>query len=154
MNHNCLALVADPASDPVTRATWDNYIIVSPAMAKSLLNIDLINPGQADAYEVKPPKQVVKLTVDGKSIELPVLIVPGTHPQTVGIAVGYGRADALGKSVIGTGKNAYPLACIENGNVHFNCSNVTLTPMVELTLQEQHLKMNKVLLIFGLVQLV
>jgi MoCo/4Fe-4S cofactor protein with predicted Tat translocation signal len=117
--------------DPVTRATWDNYIIVSPAMAKSLLKIDLNNPGQADAYEVHPPKQVVKLTVDGKSIELPVLIVPGTHPQTVGIAVGYGRAEALGKSVIGTGKNAYPLACIENGNVHFNCSNVTLTPTGE-----------------------
>ncbi len=113
--------------DPVTRATWDNYIIVSPAMAKSLLNIDLNNPGQADAYEVKPPKQVVKLTVDGKSIELPVLIIPGTHPQTVGIAVGYGRAEALGKSVIGTGKNAYPLACIENGMVHFSCGDVTLT---------------------------
>jgi len=113
--------------DPVTRATWDNYIIVSPAMAKSLLNIDLNNPGQADAYEVKPPKQVVKLTVDGKSIELPVLIIPGTHPQTVGIAVGYGRAEAVGKSVIGTGKNAFPLACIENGLVQFACSNVTLT---------------------------
>ena len=113
--------------DPVTRATWDNYIIVSPAMAKTLLNIDLNNAGQADAYEVKPPKQVVKLTVDGKSIELPVLIIPGTHPQTVGIAVGYGRAEAVGKSVIGTGKNAFPLACIENGLVQFACSNVTLT---------------------------
>ena len=113
--------------DPVTRATWDNYIIVSPSMAKTLLNIDLNNAGQADAYEVKPPKQVVKLTVDGKSIELPVLIIPGTHPQTVGIAVGYGRAEAVGKSVIGTGKNAFPLACIENGLVQFACSNVTLT---------------------------
>ena len=113
--------------DPVTRATWDNYIIVSPSMAKTLLNIDLTNPGQADAYEVKPPKQVVKLTVDGKSIELPVLIIPGTHPQTVGIAVGYGRTEAMGKSVIGTGKNAFPLACIENGLVHFSCSDVTLT---------------------------
>ncbi len=113
--------------DPVTRATWDNYIIVSPSMARTLLNIDLNNPGQADAYEVKPPKQVVKLTVDGKSIELPVLIIPGTHPQTVGIAVGYGRAEAMGKSVIGTGKNAFPLACIENGLVQFACSNVTLT---------------------------
>jgi molybdopterin-containing oxidoreductase family iron-sulfur binding subunit len=113
--------------DPVTRATWDNYIIVSPAMAKTLLNIDLNNGGQADAYEVQPPKKVVKLTVDGKSIELPVLIIPGTHPQTVGIAVGYGRAESLGKAVIGTGKNAYPLACIKNGTVNFSCSDVTLT---------------------------
>ena len=113
--------------DPVTRATWDNYIIVSPAMAKTLLNIDLNNAGQADAYEVQPPKKVVKLTVDGKSIELPVLIIPGTHPQTVGIAVGYGRAESVGKAVVGTGKNAYPLACIKNGTVNFSCADVTLT---------------------------
>ncbi|MEN9381536.1 MAG: hypothetical protein RI940_417 [Bacteroidota bacterium] len=113
--------------DPVTRATWDNYIIVSPAMAKSLLNIDLNNAGQADAYEVQPPKKVVKLTVDGKSIELPVLIIPGTHPQTVGIAVGYGRTEAIGKAVIGTGKNAFPLACIKNGTVSYSCADVTMT---------------------------
>ena len=112
--------------DPVTRATWDNYIIVSPAMAKTLLNIDLNNAGQADAYEVQPPKKVVKLTVDGKSIELPVLIIPGTHPQTVGIAVGYGRAESIGKAVVGTGKNAYPLACINNGTVNFSCADVKL----------------------------
>ena len=114
--------------DPVTRATWDNYIIMSPAMARTILKIDLNNAGQADAYEVQPPKQVVKVTVDGKSIELPVLIIPGTHPQTVGIAVGYGRAEAVGKAVVGTGKNAFPLACIKNGTVNFNCANVTLTP--------------------------
>ncbi|MBC7586790.1 MAG: TAT-variant-translocated molybdopterin oxidoreductase, partial [Chitinophagaceae bacterium] len=42
--------------DPVTRATWDNYLIVSPAMAKTLLKIDLNNNGQADSYEVNPPK--------------------------------------------------------------------------------------------------
>jgi len=113
--------------DPVTRATWDNYIIVSPAMAKTLLNIDLNNGGQADAYEVQPPKKVVKLTVDGKSIELPVLIIPGTHPQTVGIALGYGRAESVGKAVVGTGKNAFPLACIKNGTVAFSCADVTLT---------------------------
>ena len=114
--------------DPVTRATWDNYIIVSPAMAKTLLKIDLNNAGQADAYEVQPPKQVVKLTVDGKTIELPVLIIPGTHPQTVGIAVGYGRAESVGKAVVGTGKNAFPLACIKNGLVNYSCANVTLAP--------------------------
>ncbi len=112
--------------DPVTRATWDNYIIVSPAMAKTLLNIDLNNGGQADAYEVQPPKKVVKLSVDGKSIELPVLIIPGTHPQTVGIAIGYGRAESVGKAVVGTGKNAYPLACIKNGTVNFSCADVKL----------------------------
>jgi len=113
--------------DPVTRATWDNYIIVSPAMAKTLLNIDLNNPGQADAYEVKPPKKVVKLTAGNVTIELPVLIIPGTHPSTVGIAVGYGRTEALGKAVIGTGKNAFPLASFNGKTIAFDVADVTLT---------------------------
>ena len=42
--------------DPITRATWDNYVVVSPKMAKELVKIDLNNNGQADAYEVNPPK--------------------------------------------------------------------------------------------------
>ncbi|MHA4878896.1 hypothetical protein, partial [Enterococcus faecium] len=53
--------------DPVTRATWDNYVIVSPALAKTWLGIDLSKSGQADAYEVNPPKKVVKVTVGNKS---------------------------------------------------------------------------------------
>jgi molybdopterin-containing oxidoreductase family iron-sulfur binding subunit len=91
------------------------------------LNIDLNNGGQADAYEVQPPKKVVKLTAGKVTIELPVLIIPGTHPNTVGIAVGYGRIDSLGKSVIGTGKNAFPLANFNGQTISFDNSNVTLT---------------------------
>jgi MoCo/4Fe-4S cofactor protein with predicted Tat translocation signal len=113
--------------DPVTRATWDNYVIVSPAMAKSLLGIDLNNGGQADAYEVNPPKKVVKVTVGNKSIELPALIIPGTHPNTIGIAVGYGRSEKVGKSAAGVGKNAYALASLSNGTVNFSNENVTIT---------------------------
>jgi Fe-S-cluster-containing dehydrogenase component len=113
--------------DPVTRATWDNYVIVSPAMAKTLLGIDLNNGGQADAYEVNPPKKVVKVTVGNKSIELPALIIPGTHPNTIGIAVGYGRSEKVGKSAAGVGKNAYALASLSNGSVNFSSENVTIT---------------------------
>jgi len=113
--------------DPVTRATWDNYVIVSPAMAKSLLGIDLNNGGQADAYEVNPPKKVVKVTVGNKSIELPALIIPGTHSNTIGIAVGYGRSEKVGKSAAGVGKNAYALASLSNGSVNFSNENVTIT---------------------------
>ncbi|MDP1810521.1 MAG: TAT-variant-translocated molybdopterin oxidoreductase [Sediminibacterium sp.] len=113
--------------DPVTRATWDNYVIVSPALARTLLNIDLNNSGEADAYEVNPPKKVVKVTANGTSIELPALIIPGTHPNTIAIAVGYGRSEKLGKSVIGSGKNAYPLASLNGASVNFVNTNVTIT---------------------------
>ncbi len=112
--------------DPVTRATWDNYIIVSPAMAKTLLNIDLNNPGQADAYEVQPPKKVVRLTSGKTVIELPVLIIPGTHPNTIGIALGYGRTEAIGKAVVGTGKNAFPLSSFNGQTVVLDNADIKL----------------------------
>ena len=77
--------------DPVTRCTWDNYIVLSPAMAKTLLDIDLSDEAQTDKYEVHPAKKVVKVTVNGKgSVSLPTLIIPGTQPNTIGIALGYG----------------------------------------------------------------
>ncbi|NCT93256.1 MAG: TAT-variant-translocated molybdopterin oxidoreductase [Chitinophagaceae bacterium] len=112
--------------DPVTRATWDNYVIVSPALARTLLNIDLNNGGQADAYEVNPPKKVVKVTVNGKSIELPALIIPGTHPETIGIALGYGRSAKMGKAAEGVGKNAFPLASLNGSSVSFHNSNAEI----------------------------
>ena len=113
--------------DPVTRATWDNYVIVSPALARTLLKIDLNDNGQADAYEVNPPKKVVKVTCNGQSVELPALIIPGTHPNTIGIAVGYGRTEKLGKSVVGTGKNAYPLSSFSGNAVSFTQGKVEVT---------------------------
>jgi MoCo/4Fe-4S cofactor protein with predicted Tat translocation signal len=113
--------------DPVTRATWDNYVIISPALARTLLDIDLNNGGQADAYEVNPPKKVVKVTVGNKTIELPALIIPGTHPDTIGIAVGYGRSEKMGKAVIGTGKNAFPFAGLNGSTVSFVNTDVTIT---------------------------
>ena len=115
--------------DPVTRATWDNYVIVSPAMARKILGIDLNNGGQADAYEVHPPKKVVKVTVNGQALELPALIIPGTHPETIGIALGYGRSEKLGKSVIGTGKNAYPFTSVSGNTVsrHQSGAEVSVT---------------------------
>ncbi len=112
--------------DPVTRATWDNYVVVSPALAKTLLNIDLNNAGQADAYEVNPPKKLVKVTVAGKTIELPTLIIPGTHPDTIGIALGYGRSEKVGKSAAGVGKNAFALASLSGAAVNFSHSDVTI----------------------------
>jgi MoCo/4Fe-4S cofactor protein with predicted Tat translocation signal len=113
--------------DPITRATWDNYVIVSPALARTLLKIDLNNGGQADAYEVNPPKPVVKVTVGNKTIELPALIIPGTHPDTIAIAVGYGRSEKLGKAVVGTGKNAYIFATLAGKTIDFVSPDASIT---------------------------
>jgi molybdopterin-containing oxidoreductase family iron-sulfur binding subunit len=118
--------------DPVTRATWDNYVIVSPAMAKTLLDIDLANNGQADAYEVQPPKKVVKITVNGKSITLPALIIPGTQSDTIGIAIGYGRAKEIGKAAEDSGKNVFPFASFNGSTVILENADVTVEKTDEL----------------------
>lgn len=105
--------------DPITKVTWDNYAMMSPEMAKTLLSLDVMNnQRQADAYEVHPEKPVVKITVNGKSLELPALIIPGLNNSTLAIALGYGRRsastnkdeimDRTGRAAAGSGKNAYP----------------------------------------------
>ncbi len=106
--------------DPITKVTWDNYAMISPAMALSVLNLDVMNQegGKQSDYEVHPEKPVVKVTVEGKSVELPVIVIPGMHPSVIALAVGYGRqsanpettADFIGKSANGAGKNVYSFA--------------------------------------------
>jgi len=103
--------------DPLSRATWDNYAIVSPEFAKKTWKLDLSDRRQSDGYEVYPEKQVIKVKVNGKEISLPAVIVPGTHNEVIGIAVGYGRQSAkaentaanIGRAAAGVGKNAFPL---------------------------------------------
>ncbi|XDD49381.1 TAT-variant-translocated molybdopterin oxidoreductase [Leptospira sp. WS92.C1] len=83
--------------DPVTKVTWDNYILLSPALAKE---------------KGISSNDVLVLKTGSKTIELPAQIQPGMHKDAIGIAVGYGRT-AAGVVGTGVGKNAYVLS--ENG---------------------------------------
>ncbi|MFD2938087.1 TAT-variant-translocated molybdopterin oxidoreductase [Spirosoma flavum] len=93
--------------DPVSKACWENYAAISQktATGMSLAQNDLVT-----------------VSVNGKSIELPVLIQPGQADDTVSIAIGYGREKA-GKSANGVGKNAYPLATVTEGYVTYAAFN-------------------------------
>jgi MoCo/4Fe-4S cofactor protein with predicted Tat translocation signal len=132
--------------DPITKATWDNYAIISPSKAKQLFDIDLTKDGDTDAYEVHPEKQVLKLTANGKTLELPIIIVPGTNPNTVAVALGYGRGldtvsddndedgtDELnkwraniGKAAAGAGKNVFPLVTFNGTTRMYSVPSVTV----------------------------
>ncbi len=87
--------------DPITKATWDNYAMISISMAKEL-GIEL-----GDSYEVHPEKPVIKITAKGKELELPVLVIPGMQANTIAVAVGYGRSEKIGKAAANVGKNVY-----------------------------------------------
>ncbi|HXB92468.1 MAG TPA: TAT-variant-translocated molybdopterin oxidoreductase [Puia sp.] len=121
--------------DPITKANWDNYIIVSPKFAKDTWNLDINDRRQADAYEDHPERQVLIVKVPGKEpISLPIIIVPGTHNETLGIAVGYGRLSAkpentpdfIGRSVVGVGKNAFPLLGFNGSTVQWHATGASV----------------------------
>ena len=91
------------ASDAITKATWDNYLTISQAMADEM-GIEMSEDST----------KLVKLTVDGTSVTVPAVIQPGQAPGTVGLALGYGRTKAgrVGNEV---GVNAYPFITRLNG---------------------------------------
>ena len=99
--------------DPVTRATWGSYAMISLKKAEELgikLNVD---------YEYFPEKPVIKLTANNKEISLPILVIPGMHPDVVAVAVGYGRNEAFGKATHGAGVNVYGFAKFNGTNIDY-----------------------------------
>jgi molybdopterin-containing oxidoreductase family iron-sulfur binding subunit len=113
--------------DPVTKATWDNYAVISAAAAKELLDIDLTDNGDADAYEVNPKKPVIRIKANGTEIDLPVIIVPGTQKNTIGIALGYGRSEKVGVAARGAGKNAFPMTSISANGLSYAVYDATVS---------------------------
>lgn len=89
--------------DPITRVSWDNYLMVSKADAEKigLVNENVANGGLDGSY--------VKLTVNGVSIDkVPVIIQPGQAEGAVGLSFGYGKKAGM-KEEMKTGVNAYAL---------------------------------------------
>jgi len=113
--------------DPITKADWDNYAVVSPKFAKDTWGLDLGDRRQADGYEVYPTKQVIKIKAGNKELSMPAVIIPGTNNEVIGIAVGYGRSSAnpentpdfIGKAAAGVGKNAFPLLSFNGTTVEW-----------------------------------
>jgi MoCo/4Fe-4S cofactor protein with predicted Tat translocation signal len=86
--------------DAMTKLTWDNALLISPASA-AVLGVE--------------HGEVVKLTVGGREATLPVFLMPGQAPHSAAVALGYGRTAAgkVGGDVQGgspvVGVNVYPL---------------------------------------------
>ncbi|MGZ8561278.1 MAG: TAT-variant-translocated molybdopterin oxidoreductase [Flavisolibacter sp.] len=95
--------------DPITRATWDNYALISTTKAKELD----INYTGTD-FEYYQDRPTISLTVGNKTVEnLPVMVVPGMDANTIAVAVGYGRSANFSKAIHegkGVGKNVYQFA--------------------------------------------
>ena len=107
--------------DPISKITWDNYVTMSPVEMKQR-GYKLMERQDREA-------SVVSITVNGTSIELPVIPQPGQALGTIGIAVGYGREKA-GKLSLQTGtiigKNAFPFISMLDGTFNYSAFDVKI----------------------------
>ena len=88
--------------DPITRVSWDNYVTVSQADAKTLgLENKIVANGGLNGSNAT-------LTVNGVKLDVPVIVQPGQAVGTLGLALGYGKKAAL-KEDMQVGVNAYAL---------------------------------------------
>lgn len=65
--------------DPLTKVTWENVALIAPSTARDL--------GVEN-------ETIVRLKYRGRELELPVYVMPGQAPQTIGVSLGYGRTSA------------------------------------------------------------
>ena len=97
--------------DPITKVTWENVILVSPATAR-----DLGVSEAAHAKDGQYRQPLITVTIGQRSVEGPVWIQPGLADKTIGLALGYGRK-ATGRVGRGSGYDAYPLYLKEGRHV-------------------------------------
>jgi molybdopterin-containing oxidoreductase family iron-sulfur binding subunit len=93
---------------PLTKLTWDNAVLMSPATAEKL--------GVAT-------EDIVQLQANGQSIAGPALVVPGHADGALTCHLGYGRTRA-GRIGTKIGFNAYQLRTADSGQI---IRNVKLT---------------------------
>jgi molybdopterin-containing oxidoreductase family iron-sulfur binding subunit len=107
--------------DPITKISWDNFAAVPVKWAEE-------NGVQNESV----------ITING--IELPVFVQPGQAPDTISVALGYGR-EISGKVGDGVGKNMFALSSIENGTKKLWLSGAevkTTEKTFELALSQTH----------------
>ena len=117
--------------DPITKLTWDNAILIGPSLAKKLEDkygvqvfpdkkpmnkesdffegakgTQQIN--KANFKRGKEQAVVAKLTVNGRSLEAPIHVVPGMADYTIAVPLGMGRK-SVGRVGQGVGFDAYAL---------------------------------------------
>jgi molybdopterin-containing oxidoreductase family iron-sulfur binding subunit len=88
--------------DPITRTSWDNYLLISRIDAERLgVKNWTVDNGALNGDRVN-------VTANGVTLNnIPAYIQPGQAPGSVSIALGYGRTDL--KKDMKVGVNAYPL---------------------------------------------
>ena len=93
--------------DPITKLTWDNAVLISPATATALGLGGVQEPEQG-----KFNTRMVEVAVGGRTVQGALWVLPGMADNTVALALGYGRG-RTGRVGRGAGFDAYQLRTSE-----------------------------------------
>jgi molybdopterin-containing oxidoreductase family iron-sulfur binding subunit len=118
------------APDPISKLTWDNVALVAPSTAKELGIYDQIIQLETDFASRSPDDEaqnrtspMIRVAVNGQTLEIPVLVSFGQAENTIVIPLGYGQGfdkhdelkrgpkneSHVGLVGVNRGFNAYPL---------------------------------------------
>ncbi len=108
--------------DPITKLTWDNAALISPAAAKKLA----VETGD-----------VLKLSVGEKSVEIAALVLPGHADDSISVAVGYGRTEvgSVGRKV---GVDVFPLLTAAEGRYRVGVTAAKTGRKYALAVTQEH----------------
>jgi molybdopterin-containing oxidoreductase family iron-sulfur binding subunit len=87
--------------DPITKLTWDNAVLLSPATAARWNIAYKARQGQNQKFF----EHVVEISLNNRTVTGPVWVQPGMADGTIGLALGYGR-EKTGRVGSGAGFNA------------------------------------------------
>ena len=97
--------------DPVTKVVWDQYATMNPS--------DMREQGLNTLMGEQQKAGMVRVTVNGISMELPVVAAPGQKKGTVGVALGYGKGYEGDRLI---GENAFAMLSVVKGFVQYSSS--------------------------------
>ncbi|TYP92675.1 quinol:cytochrome c oxidoreductase iron-sulfur protein precursor [Fodinibius salinus] len=115
--------------EPMTKITWDNVALMSKKTADEL--------GVKEAGLGKSEVEVIALTVNGTTVELPAWVQPGHADDSITITVGYGR-EGIGRVANETGVDTYPLRTTQNMHFASDISVEKTGEMYEIACTQDH----------------
>jgi MoCo/4Fe-4S cofactor protein with predicted Tat translocation signal len=99
--------------DPVTKVVWDHYATMNPADMKA----EELNTMMGEQQKAG----MIRVNVGDQSMELPVVAMPGQKKGTIGVALGYGKANVTEESVERMiGGNAFAMLPVSNGFIQYS----------------------------------
>lgn len=103
--------------EPMTKITWDNVALMSPATAREL--------GIPDERRLKDKDTpVIRIEAGGEVIEIAAWVQPGHADNSITLTTGYGRS-GIGRVADGVGVNTFPLRTSEA--LYFQPADISVT---------------------------